>query len=378
VADQSRQEDPEARLPQLGDWDGPVFGTLGVLAADGDRVQCHCCGRWFKFLAAHVVQRHRLLADEYRAIFGLMRRTGLVGAATRAAKREAALPVLSQFWDSSPFKSASPEERSVWFRRRAPRRLEELRDPDHRAVRQRNMAKATESRRGRTGPDAPFRKAKARQLELLQDPAYRERMRRRNSEAHGGRVLVTCSICGTSFERTRSRLRGHRHTFCSEPCRREHLRRHGAESAQHMREIAAQRLPRVCVVCGASFEGVVQQKYCAPTCANRVYNGRVAGACALCGAAFAGHRGQRHCSPGCGARDRARASVREPLSKLDGAIWERLPAGERELIQRYIGLGGQRPWTLAELATYCGHTRRWVGRRVHAGIARLLEVDVVG
>jgi hypothetical protein len=127
-------------------------------------------------LAAHVVQRHGLLADEYRAIFGLMRRTGLVGAATKAAKRQAALPVLSQFWDSSPFKSASPEEWSVWFHRRGPRRLEDLADPDHRAIRQRNMAKATESLRGRTGPDAPYRKAKARQLELLQDPANSSRL----------------------------------------------------------------------------------------------------------------------------------------------------------------------------------------------------------
>jgi hypothetical protein len=63
--------------------------------------------------------------------FGLMRRTGLVGAATKAAKREAALPVPSRFWDSWPFKSAPPDERSVWFHRRGPRRLEDLTDPDH-------------------------------------------------------------------------------------------------------------------------------------------------------------------------------------------------------------------------------------------------------
>jgi hypothetical protein len=54
-----------------------------------------------------------------------------VGAATKAAKRDAALPVYGRFRDGSPFKSASPDERSAWFHRRGPRRLEDLADPDY-------------------------------------------------------------------------------------------------------------------------------------------------------------------------------------------------------------------------------------------------------
>lgn len=327
MAERPQQREKEECLPQLGDWQGPIFGELGVLAADGDRVQCHCCGMWFKFLASHVFQRHGLLADEYRAMFGLMRRTGLVGTATKAAKRAAAVPVFRQYWDQSPFKLVSPEERASWVQHRGPRRLEDLVDPDHRTIRRANIAKAIERQRGRTDADAPFRKAKARQLELLRDPVYHERWRQRLSEVKGGRVTVVCPVCGASFERTRSRLRGHRHAFCSETCRREHLRQQGPESAQHMREIAARRLPRLCAVCGTSYQGVAQQKYCSPTCANRAYNRREEGACALCGAGFAGHRGQRYCSSRCSARDRAddraRAAEQAGWSALGATVSRR-------------------------------------------------------
>ena len=48
---------PRDQLPGPGEWDGPVFGELGVLAVDGDRVRCHACGRWYRSLAAHVVTR---------------------------------------------------------------------------------------------------------------------------------------------------------------------------------------------------------------------------------------------------------------------------------------------------------------------------------
>jgi hypothetical protein len=36
---------PFDQLPKLGDWDGPIHGQLGVLATDGDKVECHVCGR---------------------------------------------------------------------------------------------------------------------------------------------------------------------------------------------------------------------------------------------------------------------------------------------------------------------------------------------
>jgi hypothetical protein len=54
-------------------WDGPIFGRLGSLVIDGDSLQCHACGQWFKLLGAHVWRTHGLLAREYRRVFGYVR-----------------------------------------------------------------------------------------------------------------------------------------------------------------------------------------------------------------------------------------------------------------------------------------------------------------
>jgi hypothetical protein len=62
--------------PQPGEWDGPLYGELGVLETDGDRVVCLLCGRAFVHLGRHVVLTHRLPADHYRAIAGLRAGTG--------------------------------------------------------------------------------------------------------------------------------------------------------------------------------------------------------------------------------------------------------------------------------------------------------------
>ena len=66
----------ELAWPQLGDWEGPIYGELGVLVTeeDGDRLVCHACGQSYRNLGTHVVQAHQLLAFEYKAIFGLRRR----------------------------------------------------------------------------------------------------------------------------------------------------------------------------------------------------------------------------------------------------------------------------------------------------------------
>jgi predicted transcriptional regulator len=44
---------------------------LGVLENEEDRVRCRGSGRWFKALAHHARQTHRLTPEKYRAIFGL-------------------------------------------------------------------------------------------------------------------------------------------------------------------------------------------------------------------------------------------------------------------------------------------------------------------
>jgi hypothetical protein len=73
-----RRDNPDYRLPTLGDWDGPLFGDLGRLNDDGDRVECHACGGWYRLLATHLPV-HDLTAREYKRIFGLPLSQGLVG-----------------------------------------------------------------------------------------------------------------------------------------------------------------------------------------------------------------------------------------------------------------------------------------------------------
>lgn len=55
------------------------YGKFGVLSKEEGKVQCHICGKWYRLLGSHVVQKHKLLADEYREVFGLGYLTGLLG-----------------------------------------------------------------------------------------------------------------------------------------------------------------------------------------------------------------------------------------------------------------------------------------------------------
>lgn len=82
-----RNDNPEYSLPSFGDWDGPVFGQVGVLDGDGDTVDCHACGGSFRYLTPHVWQIHNLTAREYKSIFGLPLRLPLVSETCRESLR---------------------------------------------------------------------------------------------------------------------------------------------------------------------------------------------------------------------------------------------------------------------------------------------------
>lgn len=87
-----RRDDPDYQLPKLGEWDGEIFGRLGVVARpDGDLAQCHACGESFKSVLLHAVQAHDLTSDEYRAIFGFWKSAQLTGAASSKRRRAHAL-----------------------------------------------------------------------------------------------------------------------------------------------------------------------------------------------------------------------------------------------------------------------------------------------
>lgn len=64
---------------------------IGVVVDDGERVQCHVCGRWYGRLLTHALRTHELLPDDYREAFGIARGKSLVGPATALKMRQAAL-----------------------------------------------------------------------------------------------------------------------------------------------------------------------------------------------------------------------------------------------------------------------------------------------
>lgn len=107
-----KRDVPGYRLPALGDWDGPVFGKLGVLQSDGEKVECHCCGLWFGNLGSHVAARHGMSANEYRASFGLRQSTSLIGPQTRARKQQHNAH-LARVRPQSPFRDLTWAQRSA-------------------------------------------------------------------------------------------------------------------------------------------------------------------------------------------------------------------------------------------------------------------------
>src|SRR5436190_2028813 len=193
-------------LPACGDWEGPIYGELGVLAEtpDGDQVRCHACGGWYRSLATHAVRAHRLA------------------------------------------------ERAL-----------------------------------------------ARRRELLRDPSYRARVGRHVSDAKGGRVPVSCTICGAPVLITRSSLRAYQYHLCSQACIREFRRWWARELSRTRRRPRPRTIEGVCATCGATFRGRAGQRFCSRRCNKRAARNRVPGVCRICGKPFTGTTGQRFCSPAC-------------------------------------------------------------------------------
>jgi len=133
-----------ASLPELGAWDGPMYGELGVLVAAGDRLVCHACGELFRGLGCHAVRAHQLNAVAHRAVFGLRASTSLIGPTLKARRREIARDTLAQFAGRySGLTGLSFEERSRLMRERR-LRLESLRDPTRQVVYARRTARVRE------------------------------------------------------------------------------------------------------------------------------------------------------------------------------------------------------------------------------------------
>jgi ribosome-binding protein aMBF1 (putative translation factor) len=232
-------------------WEAPIHGRLGVLADDGERAQCHLCGEFFGNLGGHVTQVHGVTPAEYKERFELKASTGLHGPALKELRRQQATARVGStgfehFQTAAQRAQAaiSPEQRSSWSRgRRA--RLEERIDPARRAANEANLRKANDELQARraagTHREAGFgdRDPKeisalghARIAELRADPAWRAEFARKVSIARGGRLHVTCAVCGKTFPEPWSKKT---RKTCSPECRRELSRRAAAERHERIR-----------------------------------------------------------------------------------------------------------------------------------------------
>lgn len=87
-----RRDNPDYRLPKLGEWGGPIHAPLGAVVSDdnGDTVRCHACGASYKGIALHAWFIHDLTAGEYKAVFGIPFKTPISSTRTRARFSESA------------------------------------------------------------------------------------------------------------------------------------------------------------------------------------------------------------------------------------------------------------------------------------------------
>lgn len=88
----SRAATPLGRLV-TGD---EFYAPIGRMNYDGDRVQCHLCGRWLKMVGGvHLLSAHDLTLDEYRDMFQLHKNVSPAAPQTSERKRSTMLAQIS-------------------------------------------------------------------------------------------------------------------------------------------------------------------------------------------------------------------------------------------------------------------------------------------
>ena len=96
-------------------YDGPIFGSFGSLSFVGERLVCHVCGRDYLQLATHARLMHGLTGPQYKATFGLFRRTPLMARSICQKSRERAIRIdLAHLGtDHSPEHMASIRKKAI-------------------------------------------------------------------------------------------------------------------------------------------------------------------------------------------------------------------------------------------------------------------------
>lgn len=212
-----------------------------MLNDDGDRVECHACGRYFAALGRHAHLAHDLLPDEYRAIFGLNIGQGLVGSSYRAILEKEG-ERLRPYW---PVASDRLIERR-WSGLGQRMRLQARRNPENRerwreaglkgaarvrALRAANQWETTGGFRDSASAAEASARAQQRLRELRADPAWINAWRESVRKANGGEgpIDVACKVCGTAIQATRRDLRRGVGRLCGDACRAESRRRANLE-----------------------------------------------------------------------------------------------------------------------------------------------------
>lgn len=246
---------PEREVPEPYKRGDRVYGEMGMLQGDGERLVCHICGRAYAGLGQHVRMRHGMSADEYREEFGLMQKTGLISDSSADKRREQVSHLraydtknaqMMRDWDGA--------SRRRWGKRREVRPQQKL-DPGYQArleesVSQMHEGLARAREEGRfTEPGWSEKATRSGQRALAQkrkDPAFREEVGRAISESKGGVSKETryCAVCGEPFEHTAWMNRLTCSEGCSKELRRQRMVRDNPSKQPEARQKIAEKAAR--------------------------------------------------------------------------------------------------------------------------------------
>lgn len=225
-----RNDDTDYKLPNLGDWNGIIYGELGVFESDiMGKAQCHACGDYFASVGNHAWNTHNLTAPEYRAIFGLNRMQSLAGVKHQEYLRDKMLnnpEHIEKLAEAGREYMASRTLEQMQMAGSRTARHQHIIDPKTRetAVKANVAAIKAIKKKVREGNYHPKREeltAEQRQAisdrskTLWKNPTFRERVISGNKKTKNAWEQVTCQMCGASFEALKLKKR----MVCSVVCR---------------------------------------------------------------------------------------------------------------------------------------------------------------
>jgi hypothetical protein len=91
------------------------FAPIGEMSSDGERMQCHLCGRWYRMVGgSHLLTAHGWTTAEYRDAFLLNLTASTVGPATRELKRDSMLEQIATGARNYPLPGGGHPTPATW------------------------------------------------------------------------------------------------------------------------------------------------------------------------------------------------------------------------------------------------------------------------